>query len=317
MTGNSSFLGEIFKKSAMIAINEVKAQPTKYNYEFIFEDDQYQARLTNLAAQKLIQEDRVSGLMSVSSVAGNVIKPLAKKSSVLHINDSFDTTIADGKTNFVHTTPPEVLAKRWVALAKEKGWKRVTLVEAVQQACLATSDAIEKEARGSEITIIRKFRVIPGERDFRTFILKIREEKPDAIYIMTLLPEVDIIGKQIREQEPTIPLTSVWSFDVAGDRAPFIGSSYVSTGKPTEEFLAKYKSIYKTDAPQNDLLNSYDYVKLMVFGFENAKTQKVPTGEQAAEAIREQKMFDSLLGKVECTKQGVFLSNASVKIVDK
>jgi len=317
LTGDSGFLGKTFKDAAQLAIKEVQDQPTRFRYEFIFEDDQYQGRLTNLAAQKLIGLDHVSALASVSSVAGNVIKPLAAKAGVLHFNDSFDTTIADGKTNFVHTTPPEVLAKRWVELARQKGWKRVAIVEAVFQACQQTCNHIEQECASSNITLVRGFKVIPGERDFRTFILKIRQAKPDAIFIMTVLPEADIIGKQIREQDADIPLTSVWSFDVISDRMPFIGSCYVSTGIPSASFLERYKTAYGYAAPQNDLLNSYDYIKLMVYGFENSNSTGIPSGQEAAAAIRKKRYFDSLLGHIECTPKGVFLSPASVRQVTK
>jgi branched-chain amino acid transport system substrate-binding protein len=316
-SGDSSFLGKTFKEAADLAIRDIQSQPTRFRYEFIFEDDQYQGRLTNLAAQKLISQDHVSALSSVGSVAGNVIKPLAAKSGVLHFNDSFDTSIADGKTNFVHTTPPEVLARQWVSLAKEKGWKRVAIVEAVFQACKQTCDDMEKESTGSGITLIRDFKVIPGERDFRTFILKIRQAKPDAVFIMTLLPEVDILGRQIREQEPKIPLTSVWSFDIVGDRTPFVGSYYVSTGAVERPFLLKYRAAYGHEAPQNDLLNSYDYLKLMVYGFEHAKCPGIPTGRDAARVLLEKRDFNSLLGHIECTPQGVFLSPASVRLVTK
>src|SRR4051812_44226626 len=80
LTGDVARLGESVKNSLILAKSDLPA--TKYNYELVFEDDQFKPALGVTTANKLINIDKVSALVSFGSPVGNVISPIAEKSKI-------------------------------------------------------------------------------------------------------------------------------------------------------------------------------------------------------------------------------------------
>ncbi len=95
--------GAIFGKSAVKAIqmaqNEMGDIDKKYS--LIIEDDNGNAAKSASAAQKLINIDKVDAIISISSLAGNAVKPIAESSSVPHVCNCSDLSISDTKTGFI------------------------------------------------------------------------------------------------------------------------------------------------------------------------------------------------------------------------
>jgi ABC-type branched-subunit amino acid transport system substrate-binding protein len=112
--------GALFGQSAVKAIELAQADlgSVKYQYEVIVEDDNGNAGKSASAAQKLINIDKVDAIISVSSLAGNAVKPIAEEAGVPHISNSSDLGIANTKTGFVLSVLPDDEAVRWLEEAK-------------------------------------------------------------------------------------------------------------------------------------------------------------------------------------------------------
>ena len=64
------------------------------DFEFIFEDYGYESKRASTAVNKLINADKVDALISWSSVAGNVVSPLADHHKIPHMAICNDENVA-------------------------------------------------------------------------------------------------------------------------------------------------------------------------------------------------------------------------------
>lgn len=121
LSGGVAFLGEPAKKAAELALKD--AGNTKYNYELVFEDDQFSPKLSVTAANKLISVDKVLAIIEFGSGTGNAINSIAEQGKTAQFSLASDPTVAKGVYNYVHWTPPfkegELVAKEIV----KRGYK--------------------------------------------------------------------------------------------------------------------------------------------------------------------------------------------------
>ena len=98
----------LFGEGAKAATEMAKADfgPTKFNYQFIYEDDQFKPEEAANTANKLIDVDKVNAIVSFGSPTGNVVSPIAEENDVIHFGIASDLTIAKGDYNFIDWTPP-------------------------------------------------------------------------------------------------------------------------------------------------------------------------------------------------------------------
>jgi ABC-type branched-subunit amino acid transport system substrate-binding protein len=153
-------------------------------------------------------------------------------------------------------------------------------------------DEIKKAAEKAGIEVVDDTHFPPGEiTDFRIELLKIKEKNPEIIVLMSLPPEVNIIGHQIKQIGWNVPLTSINSFEQSGEYDLWNG--YVSVGsidlngKFAKEFYAQYKrqTIYPGFI--------YDALTLLNNAYENCgrDVSKLP------EAVQSQTPFEGIVGQ--------------------
>ncbi len=104
LSGNMSEVGAAFRDAALLATKDLSAEGSIV--QLVVEDDQLSSRAAASAAQKLIAVDKVDGIISTWSYGGSVVAPIAEKNKIPHIGIAWDPTIARGKFNFMHLTPP-------------------------------------------------------------------------------------------------------------------------------------------------------------------------------------------------------------------
>ncbi|MEW6585523.1 MAG: ABC transporter substrate-binding protein, partial [Nitrospirota bacterium] len=124
MTGDVGFVGEGMKNAMLLA--KEKLGETKYNYDFVFEDDKLDAKMSATAAQKLINVDKVDAIVTIG-VGGPIVNPLATKYNIIHFAIELDPTVAKGDNNFIHFTPTSILVGRLVKEMQNKGIRKVAV----------------------------------------------------------------------------------------------------------------------------------------------------------------------------------------------
>jgi len=313
LTGDVAFLGESVRNALELALKET--QGTKYKYELVFEDDKFDAKLASTTATKLIEVDAIDAIISFSSGTGNVITPLAEQNKVIHFGIASDANVAKGIFNFIHWTPPDEEARLWVQRAQELGYKNIALLVLQHPGTIAVVDEVKKHVQGTDIKLHEEF-FNPGEKDFKTILMKSKQFKPDAYMLMAFSPELDSLYKQLKELGIDTPLTSIETFELSNDPSQFEGQWYVNSADATGEFVAKYKADYNKE-PGVGSPNAYDIFKLIVKGFEDAgKDSSIkPSPEEVSSALMQIKDFDGALGKLSVGKDGIVWSPAVVRTI--
>ena len=127
LTGDLAFMGEGAKEATQLAIENFG--PTKHNYEFIYEDDQFSGTKAVTTINKLISIDKINAVVSAGSPAGNTIAPITEKNKIIHFGVASDQNVAKGDYNFIHWTPPSEESKVLISELLKRNLKRVVLLK--------------------------------------------------------------------------------------------------------------------------------------------------------------------------------------------
>lgn len=314
LTGDSAHLGES-ARDAMILAKESLPKNTKYDYELVFEDDGLEAKKTAAAANKLINIDKVDSIMSFSSGTGGVVSPMAERSKLIHFGLASAQSVADGDYNFIHWTPPAVEGTRFIEELKKQNYKKIAILCMNQQGVLAMRDQLKAQVPAAGIEIVNDQIADPSEKDFRTMIAKAKATNPDAYVLLFFSPQLEILGKQVKEAGVTQPLTAIESFGLAADPSLFEGSWYVDAADAGKGFNETFEKRFKKQ-PQLGAPNAYDVVTMIEAAYESApaKAGEKPAKEDVIKALHALQM-DGMLGHITIDEKGVVSSPASLKIV--
>jgi ABC-type branched-subunit amino acid transport system substrate-binding protein len=265
--------GALFGKSAVKSIELAQKElgSTKNKYQIIVEDDGGNAGKSASAAQKLINIDKVDAIISVSSLAGNAVKPIAEEAGIPHISNSSDLSIADTKTGFVLSVLPDDEAEAWLKEAKNQNVKTVVILSQNHPGVNLTMEYIVKSASSYGIEIVHQEKFDGQTRDFKTSIAKAKVYNPDLYMLAMFPPLLEIAGKELMDQGQT-NISSYAMFGASTDPKMFEGKWYTDTFLKDMNFVARFSQNFPEirfvarTAPA-----SYDIINLLIKGFESDK----------------------------------------------
>jgi len=314
LTGDVAMLGQSSKQALLLA-QEQLSQNTKYNYELIFEDDQFKPPTGASTANKL---DNVSALFSFGSPVGNAVNPIAEKTKIPHINFfASDTHVADGDYNFVHYTPPYKDAEVFIRELNRRGIKTVLFFgQQDNPGVSAIINAFETAIKNTDIQILSTQKFNTGTRDFRTMIAKVKNLKPDIYVLEATTPELEILTKQLREASVQTPVTTMEAFEFSDQLSLFEGMWYVNAADPQPWFIDLFVAKFGS-TPKFGSANGYDSFNLIVETVEKIGDGKtVPTREAIKNTLSNIKDFDGALGNnLSIDENGLVISNAVVRMI--
>ena len=310
LTGGVSFLGAPAQKAAELALKD--AGVTKYNYDLVFEDDQFSPKLSATAASKLINVDKVLAIIEFGSATGNAINSIAENGKTVEFALASDPTVAKGVYNYVHWTPPfmegQLLAKELI----RRNYKKVSIIDTNHPGPLAVTNAVRDSLEGSSVQIASYDLTNVGEKDFKTIITKIKKANPDIVVLEMFSPEIEIATKQMRELGLNTPVTSVETFEWSSEPSLFENSWFVSDSI-VPSFATKFKTAYGID-PAAGSSYVYDLVSMLI---RLQEKQDKPIDPAVLPAIiTAMGTWDSpVFGPVQIDKDGFFITNPSVKMI--
>ena len=88
----------------------------------------------------------------------------------------------------------------------------------------------------------------------------------DAILLLGLSPEIELVSRQAKQLQLKIPLPSIESFGLSSNIAEFEGSWFVDSAMPTGEFLSRYQKKFGVKATPG-VSHAYDSVKMLQVSF--------------------------------------------------
>jgi len=317
LTGGVAMLGQSAKNAILLAESRL-SRNNKYDYELVFEDDQFKPATGASVANKLINIDKVDALISFGSPVGSVVSPIAERSKILHINDFASASqVADGDYNFVHYTPPYEDSKLFIEQLEKRGIKKLVFFgQQDNPGVTAIINAFEADIKETDIEVVSSNMFNTGTRDFRTMIDKSRDLGADMWVLEANTPELEILARQIQQSGIKTPLTTMEAFEFSDELSLFEGMWYVNGADSEQWFIDLYTKAY-SEGPKFGAANAYDVLNLIVRAVESAGNGDVnPTRTEIRDVLARIPSFDGALGKdLKIDAYGVVVSRAVVRMI--
>ncbi len=279
LSGICAEWGEGEKMAAQMAVDEINAQGgiNGTNINFIIEDTQCENKTTVNAVIKLVHADGVQALIGPTwGDAYQGASAVLNESKVVGV--SGDTAMEalefqNQPIDYIFSTyAPQ--RKEIAALqdyAKTADIKKVSMVWDQDSYSTMMTRLFKEAAPAHGITVTDEHEMPTGSQDFRTIIAKVKEVKPDAVFISFLAPHTKAsFLKQVKElgfkgvilSAADIQDESVLkSFGALMDGVIY---TYPVANEGQRAFRAAYKVKYDVDPQGPAAVNAYDAVYVVV-----------------------------------------------------
>jgi branched-chain amino acid transport system substrate-binding protein len=308
LSGDLAFLGAGIRDGALLAQEDMRARGI--HVELVFEDNRGELAPSAAIAARLVAEGRSDALVSIISGVGRILKPIAAAASVVHIGICSDTEVADGVNSFINYLTAEQGAAKFVEYFS---YVRPQGSLAIFSHSEAGFERIHQEvARQSlgKFKLSRVERYNSGWTDFRAQLLRLKASRPDAILLLGLSPEIELIAKQARVLQLQMPLTSIEGFGLAADKSLFEGQWFIDSATPNDEFQGRFRARFGREVTPG-VGHSYDSVMLLA----EAARERTDRRLSLAQALREISDYNGVIGKLSIKRNGVVWSDASVRTI--
>jgi branched-chain amino acid transport system substrate-binding protein len=310
MTGDTATFGVSADEGIRLAVNEINGAGGVLGKKvrLITEDDRSLPDEAKTAVQKLINRDKVVALLgeiaSSRSIAG---APIAQDSQVPMLSPGSTnpkvTEIGDYIFRACFIDPFQGTAMANFAM-KDLGLKKFAVLYAVNS---DYSDGLRRfftdavKANGGQIVADLSY-TEKSDVDFKGQLTKIRDAKPDAIWVPGYYTEAGLICQQARELGITVPIMGGDGWD--SDQTVQIGKqavegTYFSNHYHADEdrpevrrFVDTYKAAYKNPdgspkIPDAMAILGYDAMKLMADAIKRAGSTEGPKVRDALASTRD------------------------------
>lgn len=309
LTGASAQDGETIKKGVELAIEQINAKGGINNKEvkLVVADDKTDPKEGAIVATKLAQDKSILAIVghfnSSATLAG---APIYNKEKVVHISPgSSSPAVTDAGPYTFRVITTDAYQGEYVAewAVTEEGFKKIAIIYENTDYGKGLSDVFTVAAKDQGAEIVANESYLIGEtKDFSTVLTKIKNAKPDLLFIGGLYNEAALIAKQGKRLGLDIPMMGVDALysdalielggkDVEGLLLP--GFFHYSSDNPVaQEFIQAYRAKYNSD-PGTYAAYAYDAANIIFDAIANAGEDR----QKVADYITNLKDFPGATGK--------------------
>lgn len=286
LTGATSSFGQSTKNGIELAVEEINAAGgvNGKKIELVIEDDQGRPEQAKTVVSKLINQDKVQAVLGeVASTNSLAAAPVAQEAKIPMITPSSTnpkvTEIGDyiSRVCFIDPFQGSTMAKFAATTLKAK--TAAILGDVNSDYSKGLTQFFEEEFVKQGGKILAKEAYTQTDPDFKGQLTKIRELKPDVLYVPGYYGQVGIIAKQARELGMDIPLLGGDGWDspelwkLGGDalKNAYISNHY-SADNPAPEiqnFVKAYKAKFNV-VPDSLAALAYDAAKVLADAIKRA-----------------------------------------------
>ena len=299
--------------------------------ELVVYDDRLKAEEAVAIANKLIEKDKVVGVVSGSySGPTRVVAPILQKAGMpmvagyaVHPDVTWNpNTKTPNDFIFRNGFLGEIEGAAAAEFAvKDLKAKRMSIIAMDNDFGRSISEGFAEwaEKRGATILTKQMYK-FPGEKDFRPYLTTIKQGNPDVIFAAGYYNEAASIVRQAKELEIKSLILGEEGFDspkfleIAGDAAEgVIIATNLDRDDPrpvVQNFLKNYRAAYGHDADMVGA-SSCDAFMILVDAIKKAGTD--PKAIQ--KALLETKDYNGLTGKISRFVQGEVVKPVQIQVV--
>lgn len=309
LTGPSATDGTHSRDAALIAVDEINAKGgiDGKKVELIAEDDQAKPEEALKAVQKMMNNDKVTAIISGShsdptKVAASKIQAAKTPMVVAYAVHPGITKGGDYINRIIYTADVQAKAIADYAV-NELQKKNIAVLYAEIDYGKSIYKAFKEEAErfGAKVVVERSFKM--GDKDFSSILTTVKATNPDAVYIVGYYNEASAIVKQAKEAGITAQLLGADGFDSPkflelgkdNSEGAVFATSFYSTDQReiVQNFVKAWHGKYETD-PNVLASQSYDAALVILDAVKKAGTDQ----EKLAKAINEVKDFEGTSGVI-------------------
>jgi branched-chain amino acid transport system substrate-binding protein len=333
ITGPAAADGMSAKNAVELGVKEVNETGgiKGKKVELIVYDDRLKAEEAVAIANKLMERDKVAGVVSGSySGPTRVTAPIFQKAGMpmvagyaVHPDVTWDPKANKPndfifRNGFLGEVEGAAAAEFAVKISKARRMSIISMDNDFGRA-ISAGFAAQAEKLGATILTKQMYK-FPGEKDFRPFLTRIKEGNPDLIFAAGYYNEAASIVRQGKELGIKSQIMGEEGFDspkfleIAGPAAEgVIIATNLDRDDPrplVQNFLKNYRQAYGHDADMVGA-SSYDAFKILV-----AAIEKAGTNPQAIQkALLETKDYNGLTGKISRFVQGEVIKPVQIQVV--
>lgn len=319
LTGGVAAFGNSALNAAKLATKEINAAGGVLGkqIELVVADNASKPDETARAAQKLISSDKVVAMIGATTSTNTLAAvPIANEKKVPMISSSATNpkVTVDDRTNkvnewvfracFIDPFQGKVMADFSTKDLKAK--TAVIYTDTSSDYSKGLSKFFKETFTKNGGTIVAEESYQQKDNDFKAVLTRIKDKKPDVIYVPGYYEEVGKIVKQAREMGITVPMMGGdgWEapqlFDIAGKENlnnTFISNHYANDDQAPEvqKFLTAYKNEYKGEMPDAMGVLGYDAVYMLADAIKRAGEA---TPEKIKNALASTKDFKAVTGSI-------------------
>ena len=197
LTGASAVYGESIKEGMELAKEDLAKKGV--NVEIYYEDSQADAK-QGVSAYENLKLKNIDAVVSLYSRVSVPLIPLAERDKIPLIMtvmsakfDSNNYTLRYYPDNFGYV---DALFRG----IKENQYSNISILYLNDEYGTSVKQALEEDAKNKNINVISEESFSPGTSDFKTELIKIQNDNPDAIFMISSAPtEVTNCLKQVKE----------------------------------------------------------------------------------------------------------------------
>ncbi|MBT3304671.1 ABC transporter substrate-binding protein [Candidatus Woesearchaeota archaeon] len=199
LTGPASDYGVAWEKALALGVEKIE---DKYNVEveLILEDSQLESAEAVIAAQKLINVDRVKAIIPGSSGEILAMAPIIEENKVLLIGGGSHPDITYAGDYIFRVYPSDLYQGNDLAdFISEQGYEKIAILNILNDYGTGISEVVKDRIveNGGEVVIAESFEV--KSTNFKTELNKIKRADPEVLLIIahhypTILKEIKELG---------------------------------------------------------------------------------------------------------------------------
>ena len=316
LSGDMAETGKNLQAAMSLALKDEQANDNlKYDYQLVFEDDQYDVKkaISNWNLFKSVKD--VDAIFTLWGTMGRVASDFAEKNKIIHMSCGLSSDVAKGFYNFNNATKPVTHAEKIATFYQNKGVKNLALF---YYNCAEFDDFLplfRQKLQEKGINIISETAINATDTDLIIPMAKVKELNPDMLHVQLLPPQGGIFAKNLKKLDWNIEIGNLNDLLLSADY--FDGAYIFQDDTGTDKFAQHFvettgQRIIGCSA------NFYDNVRLIIDAYEHAGDGKVlPTHEQVVTYILKNKDFASSFGQYDIDAEGHINTPSIVKQLEK
>ena len=203
LTGDAASYGDKGRKAIELSVDEINSSvSTGMKVSAIFEDSRAEPKMGVAAIKKLIDVNKVSAVVGdIVSAVTLPAAPIAESNKVLLMAPTSSAPALTNAGDYIYRIWPSDLVEGTAiaTFAIDHGYRSAAILHLNNDYGQAIADIFKKTFEGKGGKVLLNEGYLANATDFRTVLAKIKNAKPDVIYVAGYYADTSVILKQAKE----------------------------------------------------------------------------------------------------------------------